>query len=512
VQRRQLLKNMVSAGTGAMLLNTPLNLLANTKPAPMQVVNYKSLFNRALNQDPNLIGFANIADDFAPQELNIEGTIPSDLNGVFYRNGPAKHERNEQRYQHLFEGDGMLQRFNINNGKISHFGKFINTPKYQKEQQAQGFIYSGPDTKIADALPVYSADTINTANTNILPVGDDLWALWEGGSATAVDPISLEYKQQIDLGKNSKYENSLKGLPFSAHPKVSPDGDIWNFGLNPSGHVVLYHLSAKGQTKNIALINAEYRGGMLHDFLITNKHLLLILPSLGRKAQNGYQAQGFFSGTNYNAQQAMRVLVISKADLTVAKQYELPAGFAFHYGNAWEEPDGTIRFDASLYSNIDVLHNLSNVMKGQQSNTLIDAQTALFTLYANGTSSQTSVKGNSEFPRVCKHLVGHKNSMLYHLSSKHNNIWNDTVSSLNIDSGKQDFYYFGSDYLVEEHIPVCPQNREGTGYLIGTALHVPSKRTCLNVFNASAIADGPIARAWLSHHLPLGFHGNFKAA
>ena len=47
--------------------------------------------------------------------------------------------------------------------------------------------------------------------------------------------------------------------------------------------------------------------------------------------------------------------------------------------------------------------------------------------------------------------------------------------------------------------------------MIGTALHVPTKRTCLNIFNSESLSDGPIARAWLPHHLPLGFHGNFVA-
>ena len=53
---------------------------------------------------------------------------------------------------------------------------------------------------------------------------------------------------------------------------------------------------------------------------------------------------------------------------------------------------------------------------------------------------------------------------------------------------------------------------EGKGYLVGTALHIPSKRTCVNIFKVGKLSDGPICRAWLPHHLPLGFHGNFITA
>ncbi|WOH37802.1 carotenoid oxygenase family protein [Thalassotalea fonticola] len=511
MQRRELLKSMSAVGLGSLLLNSPFQALANSDKSNSLVVNYKDLFNKALASEPDLIGFANIEDNFSKQELSIEGKIPNDLVGIFFRNGPGKHERGEQRYQHLFEGDGMLQSFKIAEGKIVHQGKFIETPKFQQEQLAEQFLYSGPETKFNDSLPVSNSNMVNTANTNVIPVGDDLWALWEGGTATSVNSETLEFQQQITLGADSKYGQSLKGLPFSAHPKVEANGDIWNFGLNQSGHVVLYHLAATGQVKNVGILNANYKGGMLHDFLLTEKHLLIILPSLTTTREFGNNQRGYFSRVGFDKNQAMRVLVVSKSDLTLTKEYELPAGFAFHYGNAWEENNGTIHFDASLYPNVDVLHNLANVMKGEMNNVNIDAKTALYTLLPNGKANHAILDVNSEFPRVCDHLVGLKNEYLYHLSSQRNSLWSDSVSSFNVSTGKEDRFDFGKEYLVEEHISVCPTNQEGTGYLIGTALHVPSKRTCLNIFNASSIADGPIARAWLNHHLPLGFHGNFIA-
>ena len=509
MHRRQLIKSMISLSAGSVLLNSPFNVLAkNSNSDP--VVNYKALFNKSLASNPKLIGFANIDHNFKPQVLSLEGSIPRDLKGTFYRNGPGKTERGEFRYQHLFEGDGMLQSFSIADGKIIHQGKFIETPKFQKEQQANKFLYSGPDTQIANPLPVSSADMVNTANTNIIFVGDDLWALWEAGSPTCVDPETLKYEEQVNLGKKTQYQNSLKGLPFSAHPKIEPNGDIWNFGLNQSGHIVLYHLSDKGTVKNVGIINAQYKGAMLHDFLMTESHLLLILPSLKKEQNISSTQQGFFNRIVYDENQPMRVLVFSKTDLALKKQYELPAGFAFHYGNAWEERNGTIRFDASLYPNVDVLHSMSRTMQGQVNNPHQESKTALFALNPNGTATQTILNTISEFPKVCDHIVGLRNKFIYHLSSSRNNLWSDTLCSLNVDSGKLDSFDFGKDFLVEEHVSVCPQRKEGTGYLIGTALHVPSKRSCLNIFEAKNIAQGPIARAWLSHHLPLGFHGNFK--
>ena len=510
MNRRHALKSLSALGAGGLLLSSPMNVIAQSSSKATSFVNFKKLFQDALGANEQLIGFSNAENNYAPTYLTLEGKLPSELDGVFYRNGPAKHERGELRYKHLFEGDGMLQSFHFSNGKILHTGKFINTPKFEKEEEAKQFLYSGPDTKLDNSLPVSSADLINVANTNIIPVGSDLWALWEAGSPSLIDGDSMEFKEQVIIGSKSSYGERLKGLPFSAHPKISPNGDIWNFGLSPSGHIALYHLSSTGSVKNIGMVDAQYYGGMLHDFLITEKHLLLILPSLKRSHLSKEEKAGFFNRTEFDSNNPMKVLVVSKADLSIQKTYELPPGFAFHFGNAWEEKGGAIHFDASLYSNVDILHNLSNVMQGNVEHSDVNAHTRFFTLLPNGNVQSHQLKLNSEFPRVCDHLVGLKNKYLFHLSSSHQSLWSDTVCAVNLDTGNIDKFDYGTEFLVEEHVSVNPVKVEGKGYLVGTALHVPTKRTCLNIFKESNLADGPIVRAWLPYHLPLGFHGNFK--
>jgi len=504
--RREVLKNLALVGTTSLLTTVPFLGRANSGAVNHNAVNYKALFKKALRHNPELIGFANIESNFSETKLKLEGKLPSELKGQFYRNGPGKHERGDIRYQHLFEGDGMLQHFHLDGNNVYHRGKFIETPKFKKEESAKQFLYSGPDTKIANSLPVSSSNDVNTANTNVISVGNDLWALWEAGAPSKINPHNLQFEDQVNLGTGSKYGNSLKGLPFSAHPKIDPNGDIWNFGLNGSGHVVLYHLSAKGQTKNVKLINAQYKGTMLHDFLITDRSILLILPSLiSERSHNS----GYFESIDFAPQMPMRVLVVNKSDLTLKREFELPPGFAFHFGNAWEENDGTIHFDASLYPNINILHKMSRLMQGDVKQEEVNGNTTLFTLHNNGKTSQHSFNDISEFPRVSNHKVGLKNHKLYHLSSAHDSLWSDAVVSLDVDSGKEDKFSYGSEFLVEEHVPVNPRAKEGHGYLIGTALHIPTQRTCLNVFDLANLKAGPRCRAWLPYHLPLGFHGNF---
>ena len=512
MERRQLLKAIGLAGVGAAHITMPLTGFAKSIPKPsahnIKLVNAKDNFNNALKHDARLIGFADMRQEHSSQPLRLEGKLPTDIQGDFYRNGPAGHERGDMRYLHLFEGDGMVQGFHFENGQLTHQAKFVKTSKFIKEQKADKFLYSGPDSRIDNALPVSHPNMVNTANTNVIGVGDELWALWEAGSATALDPRTLDTKHTVNLGQNSHYGDKLKGLAFSAHPKIEASGDIWNFGLLPSGHIALFHLSAAGKVNNVGLIDAQYKGGMLHDFLITEKHILLILPSFTVNPK----VEGFFAQIKYANDIPMQVLVIDKQSLTLKKQYELESGFAFHYGNAWEEANGTIHFDACLYRTNDILTSFQELMQGQHNDKHIGANTVFFSLQSNGSVHQQVIGGDSEFPRIFNSKVGIKNQYLYTLAANDNPIWTDTVNCLDLFSGNKTHFSYGKDFLVEEHIPITPRGNNEQGYLMGTALHIPSKRTCLNIFKANRLNDGPLCRAWLPYHMPLGFHGNFVAS
>lgn len=490
---------------------THLGLLAGLSMAPKSLIASHSesastleLFKQAMITHPQLIGYSNYLQERTHSALTIEGKFPSDFNGSFYRNGPAVFERGAIRYEHLFEGDGMIQAFRFNQGQVSFRNSFVKTAKFQAEQQADRFLYDFSGIGIENPEPITSADTINPGNTNILPVGDEIWALWEAGSAHRMDSDTLQTKGMVTLG------SQLKGMPFSAHPKVEADGTIWNFGLDyASGKIIIYRLGASGQLQKFGIVNTDYHA-MLHDFLITAKHILIILPSIAR-SNNG---SSFVDSQRFNEQQPMRVMVVDKNNLQVKATHEFDPCFVFHYGNAWEETDGTIRFDACRYPDLNIMNVLGNAMSGQVShNHESFSQSVLFSINVDGSTETHFYDGISEFPRIYPSMTGLKNDKIFTIGGEKQQQWMHKIRSIALDSGKCDEFDYGSEYLVEEHIVIengkTPQRG---GYLLGTALHWPSKRSCVSLFHADNISAGPIARAWLPFHIPLGFHGNFKSA
>jgi carotenoid cleavage dioxygenase len=490
---------------------THLGLLSSLSLAPKAVLALEELkqttfelFNHSLKSHPKLIGYKNYTQERFTDSMKIEGSFPGGFNGTLYRNGPALFERNAVRYEHLFEGDGMIHAFNFNQGKVNYKNKFVKTAKFKAEQTANRFLYDFSNIGIKDPHPITSADSINSANTNILPVGDDVWALWEAGSAHSINPESLETNGIITL------DDTLKGMPFSAHPKVDADGTIWNFGLDyASGKIILYKLNANGKLDKFGIIDTNYHA-MLHDFLITKNHILLILPSL----MLDMNATSFMKRQTFAKDQAMRVLVVDKNDFSLKSTHEFPPCFLFHFGNAWEENDGTIKFDGCRYPDLKIMDVLSGVMAGKTSkNKQSFSQSVLFTIHTNAKTKQQIFDGISEFPRIYPSVTGLKNHKVFTISGTKDQQWMHSVRSVNVDTGKIDEFDYGDDYLVEEHVVVENGNQvQKNGWLIGTALHWPSKKSCVSLFQAENIAAGPIARAWLPFHIPLGFHGNFKKA
>ena len=185
---------------------------------------WSSEFARALDANPALLGWRGVDVDRLECTARIEGRLPPQLQGTFYRNGPAVHERFGVRYQHLFDGDGMVQAFRFDGSGITHRAHVLATPKLVRETEAGRRLFSGFATPVEEAMPLRRADDINTANISVLDHHGELLALWEGGSASVLDRETLQWSGFKVWGEG------LEDLPFTAHPKVEADGTLWAFG------------------------------------------------------------------------------------------------------------------------------------------------------------------------------------------------------------------------------------------------------------------------------------------
>ena len=175
---------------------------------------YYHQFHRALEQRPWLSAYQSVKQHSYSSQAKISGVWPAELRGTLYRNGPAQHEIGSFRYQHWFDGDGMLQAFRISDEGVTHQAKMIATEKYIAESAARRALYPTFGTVPPNPAAVTSPDAVNVGNISVLPHHGKLLALWEAGSAWEMDADNLDTKGTYAFSDN------MRGVPFSAHPRV----------------------------------------------------------------------------------------------------------------------------------------------------------------------------------------------------------------------------------------------------------------------------------------------------
>ena len=514
MQRRNLIKSGLAGLAGIGNLSLMQEALALGVAAPG--------FETAAPELLPLQGFTG-AEVLDARDLRVEGRLPAGLRGVYYRNGPGLMARGGERYKHWFDGDGLVQAWTFGDAGVQHKARFAQTKKFKAEAKAGRFLLPAFGTSFADQAtrsPVRAADDVNAANTSVMKMADGrLYALWEGGSAYELDPVSLATK-----GVRA-WSDELAGMPFSAHPKVEADGTVWNFGTQ-SGQMVVYQISPQGQVLRSEVFAAPGHSALVHDFAVSQRYLVFLLSPISMDMQAVRDGDSMLDSMRWLGAEATRVLVIAKADFTKRWVLEMPAAMVFHFGNAWDD-GGQIHLDyvearALPAVNQELRQIMAGVRPAHHASTPRFMRISLGSGTKNGlglTQGRIDLQTRDEsveFPVVDPRVVAQRYRHVYYPTAIDIGArWGfNGLMHLDIESGRRERFSFGNDVVVEEHVlvPKPGSSKEGEGWLLGLCYDTKAKRSFASVFDAQAINAGPLAKVWLPYWVTYGFHGKFYAA
>jgi all-trans-8'-apo-beta-carotenal 15,15'-oxygenase len=456
---------------------------------------------------PWTLGYESVETPLLSSRAGWEGRFPPEMTGSFFRNGPARHERGGQRYAHRWDGDGMLQRFTLSPQGVSHVGRFVQTHKLIEEDAAGRMLYSGFGTPIDSSTPTPERiEQSNPANISIVTFKGEYLALWEAGQPYRLDPKSL-----ATIGRVS-WLDANRPMPFSAHPKIAPDGSLWNFGVDPlNDRLYLYSVGPEGSAAWSQALQID-QIAPLHDFAMTERHLVFLLPSITCNRSRLMAGASFAQSCQWSPELGTRVIVVGKRDES-RTEFRLPAGCLFHVANAWEDGD---RIFVDYLRSPDPSSLLAGwtVMAGEYRHARGAALTrATIDLQGGAAHQETLLDHDAEFPSVLPSDVTQPYRTLLCLersSSRSRDVPGfDRVALIDAKTAERQNFSYGDDWLVEEHLLVAGDDVRTPRWVLGTALDLRSKTTALSVFDAGDIAGGPIARAHLPYALPLGLHGTF---
>lgn len=458
--------------------------------------------------------------DSQPQEFDypvgrIEGRIPEGLDGVLYRIGPGRLDVGGHSLGHIFDGDGMVSRFDINPRGVHYRNRYVRTKSYrrslQNPQPGKGFGTQRVGGALANALRFPD----NVANTNVLIHNNALYTLWEGGPPHRLDLETLHTEGP------ERFAGALKRLgAFSAHPKTDPQtGEVFNFGLDffPRPLLRCYRLTDGGRLQTVGTV-AIPKLGFVHDFALTEQHLVFVLGPLvvKRPIPVALGLQPFGDALSYEPQLGTTIVLLPRRGGAPTRIEHDPL-FHFHVTNAYEAGPATIiemvahtpgggwaEWNAHLKD-----------YRGQAGPAFAGTLTRLVVNRGTGkVTCETLNELGCEFPQLDQRRATRRHRFTYLAEASQPGGNPDSIATVDHRSGAHDRYVTDSDNTVCEPL-FAPDSRattEGQGWLLSVEHQPARQRSRLVILRADKPSDGPVAAAVLDHHIPMTFHGAYLPA
>ncbi|MEM6927609.1 MAG: carotenoid oxygenase family protein, partial [Myxococcota bacterium] len=210
------------------------------------------------NQRYRGVPFDPVRVEHTHHDLEVEGTVPPELTGLYVRNGPNPAAKTGWRH-HYFSGDGMVHGIRIEAGQPrwyrNRFVRVGSVPKTLGEADPGGPVSSGLDV---------------SPNTNVVRFGSRLYATIEAG------PSLVELSPELGTVQRSTLDGALVD-GFTGHHKIDPeDGDV--HGVVYSGELgkqALYvRLTPDGELLN--RVEVPLSGlTQIHDMSISRRFALI---------------------------------------------------------------------------------------------------------------------------------------------------------------------------------------------------------------------------------------------
>jgi carotenoid cleavage dioxygenase-like enzyme len=447
------------------------------------------------------------ADSF---DLPLRGELPKELAGTLYRNGPNPQFAPRDSNHHWFIGDGMIHAFHIADGRVSYRNRWVRTPKWELEHKAHRALF-GSWGNPATTDPSVQRKDGGVANTNIVWHGGKLFALEEGHRPFSLDPTTLAAQGYWD------FQGAFPGARFTAHPKIDPEtGEMIFFAYSANGRFSASLgygvIDRSGKLTRYDLFDAPY-ASMVHDFMVTRNCVLFpVLPLTGsmQRALSGKPAYA------WESDKRSYVGVLKRnADVSSIRWFECDPCYVFHPMNAYEDGDRIVG-DVMQYDAAPLFPDPDG-RPGDPTKAVAYLTRWTFDLNANtnGFKREPIDDLAGEFPRFDERSAGLSYRHGFFAASSDSRFVDqfDTLAHMDLKTNKRTVYQFPKGDVVSEPIFI-PRNtdaREGDGYLLATIYRGAEKRSDLAVFDTVSLETGPIALAELSHRVPFGFHGNWRA-
>ena len=495
--------------------------------------------------NPYLEGnFAPIGRESDTSVLEVkQGAVPTDLSGTLYRMSPApRFEPLNRSLYHWFDGDGMVDAFRLEGGRVSHKNRWVRTEKLAMEEAAGHALFGGirdlgVSTRVEGWLAMgFSAPELvrmmvkgalgkgpsaeevhrvlrvmDRSNTSIQQMGGHLLSLVDGSSAHEIDPVTLETRGKFD------FDGAL--LPgqggMVAHPKIdAATGAIYTFGYWGERGGLTYYVFDKHGKRLIARDFETPYAAMMHDFSVSETRAIFYhLPAVLH--------MGDIQNPNtirWEPSRGGRIGVVLRDDPHAPiRWYEIPPCYIYHPMNAFDDGNAVV-LDIVRYPRLPLFDP-----GGENPNAFFDEYppgllVRLRLDLETGKTTETILDdAPCEFPTVDPRYATRKHNIGFLAAKRGSTCRRGILNAIGrVDFAKGEVRYreLGRSTYTNEPIFV-PRNKdaaEGDGYLLMTVHNADENASDLLILDAQELDKEPIATLRTRERVPYGFHGTWVQA
>ncbi|GGF18609.1 carotenoid oxygenase family protein [Williamsia phyllosphaerae] len=446
---------------------------------------------------------AHLSGVFAPQRdevwvdrLEVIGQIPADLQGRYLRNGPNPRFDPIGSYVYPLDGDSMVHSLSISEGEAAYTNRFVRTPMVLAEEAAGHAIWSGITdgyTPSAEEVGSELAGTMRELpDINVVRHGGRLLAMAESDRPYRLDPTDLS-----TLGRDSC--DGAMEVGSTAHPKIDPTtGEmiVFNYAferpyltwsvVGPDGRTVRPPTGVDGVDSTL----------MIHDMALTSRYVVLFLCPL---VFDLAAAMAGGSILDWRPDDGTRIALVPRDGSPVRWLHGDPF-WVWHFGNAFDNPDGTVTVDYVEWSYPGGFAEIADPSVASLVRAVLHPD--------SGRIAKTVVSDrNMEFPRVDDRL----------LTRDHH-----VVASV----GQVDRAPEATDGLLFHDMDRGTERSWDPGVAVGEPIHMPGDdhdywgaygtdptdlTSAFYILSADDPAAGPLATIRMPIRVPAGLHGVWLA-
>ncbi|WP_374531324.1 carotenoid oxygenase family protein [Novosphingobium sp.] len=452
-------------------------------------------------------------------DLEVEGEVPSELDGAFYRVHPDPQFAPKFADDQFFNGDGMISMFRFRNGRVDFKQRYAQTDKWKLENAAGRALFGAYRNPLTDDEAV-KGQIRGTANTNVLVHAGKLFAMKEDSPCLLMDPNTLDTEGYTDFG------GALDIPTFTAHPKLDPDtGNFCGFGYSIAGPLTrearYFEIDPDGKVVRQANFAVPYYT-MLHDFAITRDYAVFnVSPYTSDWSVLERNLPHFI----YQRELPFYIGVMRRDgdgnDMRWFKQE--PSVCGCHVMNAFQEGSKVhLDLPVSKVTSLPFFPELDHPWNPQDSTTWLSRVTVDMASNSDEIASIERIgDAPGEFPRIDDRMAGkpyrHGWQITYDFDKPYNGPPGpfagvlSTITHYDLATGKETSWWAGPDSAFQEpcFIPRSRDATEGDGWMIALVDNHITNYSDLCIFDALELAKGPVVRIKLPIRLRQGLHGNW---